>query len=270
MASATPTPMTPFAQRAHAPASLEWPPPVREAAGAIAGMLVAPVVGAVSWLRGARMFHPDGVTFRGRVDRHPACPADFIALAERLCGPALARFSAALWRRGFEHLDVLGVALRFLPDVRDESAEGAQDLLFATIRSPFTLASAPLTTDAGDYFANRYWAVSPFDVGHERHAKFRLVSTTRPAPYGGRERSLRSAVARGEAIWQLHVRHVFARRYVPLATLTLEVETPTDQSKLRFSPFNCARGVVPRGFVHAMRHAPYAASQAGRAIAAGR
>jgi hypothetical protein len=213
------------------------------------------------------MFHPDGLVFRGRVAPHPRCPAEFRGVAERLGGPALARFSGALWRRGFEHLDVLGVALRLLSGDGTTTEDVDQDILLATIRSPLTMALSPLTTDSGDYFANRYWAVSPFDVGLDRNVKLRLVGLREGASQHGqgREQRLRRAVAAGEAIWQLEVRRVFAPTYRPLAMVTLESESDIDQSALHFSPFHDARGVVPRGLVHAMRRPAYAASQLGRA-----
>jgi hypothetical protein len=240
----------------------------REAAGTLAGVLAAPFIALVSLLRGERMFHPDGLVFRARVAPHPRCPAEFRGVAERLGGPALARFSGALWRRGFEHLDVLGIALRLLSGDGASPEDVDQDILFATIRSPLTMALSPLTTDAGDYFANRYWAVSPFDVGLDRHVKLRLVGTRQAArKHGqGREPRLRRAVAAGEAIWQLEARRVFAPTYRPLATVTLESESDLDQSALRFSPFHDARGIIPRGLVHAMRKPAYAASQLGRAV----
>lgn len=95
------------------------------------------------------MFHPDGRTFVAHVDPIEA-EGSLGSVGTTLAGCALARFSGALWRRGFEHFDVLGIALR----IRDESIAdtvalpGDQDPLFATIRSPFTMPFAPFTTDA--------------------------------------------------------------------------------------------------------------------------
>jgi hypothetical protein len=128
---------------------------LRERAGELTGWAIAPAVRAASRARGARMFHPEGRTFAAQVT-----PLD-ATLGPRLAGPALVRLSAALWRNGFPHLDVLGLAIRFGWSAPDH---GDQDLLFATIPSPLTLALAPFTTRAGNYFANRLWAVAPFDV----------------------------------------------------------------------------------------------------------
>ncbi|HEY5938550.1 MAG TPA: hypothetical protein VIU61_28055, partial [Kofleriaceae bacterium] len=88
---------------------------VRERLGERIGGVWAPFVGMLSRLRRARMFHPDGHTFRGVVV--PACEPDetYGALAAALSGRVLARFSGALWRGERERLDVLGLALRMRP-----------------------------------------------------------------------------------------------------------------------------------------------------------
>ncbi len=41
-------------------------------------------------------------------------------------------------------------------------------------------------------------------------------------------------------------------------------EAKVDQAALHFSAFNDGKGIVPRGFVHAIRLAVYPASQEGR------
>jgi len=231
------------------------------------GTLVAPAIAAVSHARGARMFHPDGSTFLARVTPDSAARPEFGHLGERLSGDALARFSGALWRRGFEHLDVLGIALRFrsVDEGSPEPRAGDQDLLFATIRSPFTMGVAPFTTDAGDYLANTYWAVSPFSIGEGRHVKFRLRPRRACAPRAPlRDERLARAVAEGEVAWGLEVRRTFTLTWSPLATVLITRPSGIDEEALRFSPFRCGRGVVPRGFVHAMRRPTYAASQSAR------
>ena len=117
---------------------------VREQVGAGLGVLWAPAIAAITKLRHSRMFHPVGYTFAGFSD-----PIDspFNDLAEDLSGRVLARCSAALWKRDFEHLDVLGLALRFRrgegPDLDERPRPGDQDLLTATIRSPLTMLASP-------------------------------------------------------------------------------------------------------------------------------
>lgn len=195
--------------------------------------------------------------FRGHVEA--IATGGFRELGERLAGPLLARFSAALWKGRPHAFDVLGVALRF---------GGEQDLLFASIRSPFTMPVAPLATDTADFFANHYWAVSPFAVAGVGRLKFRLTplpAAGETAGGGHRYASLVQAVAHGPMIWRLDARRVFHPRYQPIAHLVLdELAADLDQAALRFDPFLAGHGIVPSGLVHAIRPAAYTASQRGR------
>src|SRR5690349_5811109 len=109
---------------------------LREQLGTVIGIAWAPAVAAIARLRGARMFHPHGYTFAGHCE---PVPGPYAALGRQLAGRVLARCSAALWRGDFEHLDVLGLALRFRrgrgSDLDERALPGDQDLLAATIRS---------------------------------------------------------------------------------------------------------------------------------------
>src|SRR5215471_16468585 len=93
--------------------------------GRTLGLFFAPVTGMVSFARRGRMFHPEGVVYRGEV--FPSSPSQ---AAQRLAGPALLRFSGAWWRSR-QWPDVLGIAVR-LRSVAEPSAKpapGDQDLL---------------------------------------------------------------------------------------------------------------------------------------------
>lgn len=246
---------------------------LRETAGLWVGNLIAPAIAWISHARRARMFHPVGRTYRAKIEVEPSLEGPWRELAERLRGPALARFSGALWRGGFEHCEVLGIALRLrqTESVSPDRAPDDQDLLFATIRSPFTMWLAPFTTNAHDYLGNHYWAVSPFDVGHSRHVKFRLSPVARDsrqadarATHLPRDRALFDAVNRDSGAFRLQSRRTFELRWRTLATVSLLTAVELDQEALRFSPFQNARGIVPSGFVHALRRAAYAASQRAR------
>lgn len=250
-------------------------PSLRELAGLALGLLIAPLFARVSHARRARMLHPEGSTYRAALSPDPNVHSRWRELAERLSGPALLRFSGALWRGGFEHLDVLGIALRLrhASEWTEPAQSADQDLLFATIRSPFTMVFAPLTTRPGDYLANHYWAVSPFDIGQPRHVKFRLsprrlqFEQLCSARVSDRNEGLRTEVLAGTVQLDLEVRDTFSLRFEPLATVHLLAPVSLDQAALRFSPFNAGRGVVPSGFVHALRRATYAASQWARPAA---
>jgi hypothetical protein len=232
---------------------------LREHIGHGIGSVFAPFVTLLSKWRRARMFHPDGLVFTARVEsRGP--------LGERLAGPALVRLSGALWRRGHEALDVLGIAVRFGGTVETALAppEDAQDLLFATTPSPLTLGLSPFTTRSHDFFANHFWAVSPFDVDGVGRVKFRLTPEIRGGTGETRDEKLRTAVAAGEARFLLETRPTFRAGWQAQAEIVLEREADVRQGRLVFSPFRDGRGIVPRGLVHAIRKAAYPASVAGR------
>jgi len=244
----------------------------RELAGLWTGKVMAPVIASISAARHARMFHPVGRTYRAHVEPDASLAEPWKELAARLSGPALARFSGALWRGNFEYWDVLGVALRFgVEETRSAQARASdQDLLFATIVSPFTMPLAPFTTNAHDYLDNRYWAVSPFDVGLPRHVKFRLSPAgpdrqqQRRASRVHRDAALFDAVTKGRVSLALEARYTFELGWRRLATVVLVAPVDLDQEALRFSPFQTGRGILPSGFVHALRRAVYPASQRAR------
>lgn len=237
----------------------------REALGDAVGTCWAPWIYRIARLRHGRMFHPEGLVFRGRVD--PCSGGPFAAVGRSLGSSVLARFSGALWKHGRERLDVLGIALRF-SHVGVDSARphaGDQDLLFATILSPLTMPLAPLMTHSHDFFANRYYAVAPFELPDRRRVKFRLTALEHPAHVGSREQQLRSAVAIGAARFELSARATLTRRWHLVAHVVLEADLEFDQSELRFDPFRDGAEIMPVGFVHAIRRRAYAASQAVRA-----
>lgn len=209
------------------------------------------------------MFHPEGHTFEGWVE--PMLDNDLAPLGRELTGRVLVRLSAALWRGDFEHLDVLGMALRFRrgpSPVLDHIAHaGDTDLLAATIRSPLTTVVAPFFTDASDFTTNRYWAVSPFEHAVGR-IEIRLVPDDPVHLRGSRVAKLARAVEMGRAAWWLQARRTLTLRWRPVARIQLESPVDVDQEALRFDPF---RGVLrPVGLVHAIRRSVYIASQNAR------
>jgi hypothetical protein len=242
---------------------------VRERIGDVVGRLWAPAIAAISHARNARMFHPEGLTFAGHIE--PLAPGGALdTLAARFAGRVLVRCSAALWRGGREHLDVLGFALRIRRgegDALDERAsDGDQDLLFATIRSPFTMLLAPLFTDASDFVDNCYWAVSPFAAAGSRYElRISPVDPPRHAQLAEpRASRLLAAVHARRAVWRLELRETWTLRWHPAAHIVLERPVRIDQGALQFDPFRAGLGLQPIGLVHAIRRAAYTASRAGR------
>lgn len=238
---------------------------LRERIGRAIGDAWAPAIDALARARRARVFHPTGHTFTGRIE--PIIGGVFDALGARLDGRTLVRVSGALWKQEREWLDVLGVGLRIRsgrgPALGALSAPGDQDLLFATIRSPLTMLLAPFVTDASDFLAT-YWAVSPFEAPRVGRIELRLRPLGRAVIGGSRINRLREAVRRGEAGWWLDARRTWSRGWHPVAVIHLEKEITIDQAALAFDPFRAGAGLAPVGLVHAIRHAVYAASRRAR------
>lgn len=240
------------------------PKGLRALAGRLVGAAAAPPVGAISAVRHARMFHPRGSVFSGRLDPIAGRHHD---VARRLAGRALVRMSGALSKREAQRFEVLGVAVRIssAPIHFAEPRDGDQDLLFATIVSPLTMPLAPFTTRSGDFFANCYYGVAPFFVEGIGRVKLRLSPVFAP-PHarGARADALARAVDEGRAAFVLEVRRTLRTTWIPIATLVLDAPSDVDQEALRFDPFRDGRGISPVGLVHAMRKATYAASQSAR------
>lgn len=249
---------------------------LRESLGNAIGWLLSPLTGVGSFLRQARLLHPEGAVYRARVTTL-AGEGPLGEVAARLEGDALARVSSALWRGRKERIDVLGFAVRFRSDaqVSAKPSPEDQDLLFATIRQVWTLPLAPLTTDTHSFLRNDYYAVSPFEVHELGRVRWRLVR-----PLGGdrartedeneneggdRWSELQRVAERGEAVFQLEVRRAGGLAvWEPVAAIHLMEKVDVDQDALRFSPFRAGRGIHPRGLVHAIRKGTYLASQAAR------
>jgi hypothetical protein len=242
---------------------------LREMVGRALGTLWGPAARAGSVLRQARILHPEGINLRAEVTPIQTDPP-FLALAERLEGPALVRLSSAVWRGGREWPDILGAAVRFrgTAPLTEEAAPGDQDVLFATLRTPWTLGLAPLTTDVHDWLQNDYYAVSPFAVRGLGRAKLRLTSCGwRDGVQGSRVERLAAALGAGTAIFTFEVFPLdseLPHTWTPVADIVLREEVTLDPAFLRFDPFRDGRGISPRGFIHALRLPTYRQSQEGR------
>lgn len=238
---------------------------LREQIGRGVGWVLAPLTAAGSFIRRARLFHPDGVVYRAEV--LPAASSGPAAdVAARLAGPALVRLSSGWWKGDEERPDALGVSIRFRsdPSITAAPAPGDQDLLTASFPSLWLLPVAPLLTDEHDFFTNDYYAMAPFDVQGLGRAKLRLRPRRVPAD-GDRAEIVERAIAAGLAIFELEARRLGPRsRYEPIATIRLLGRVVIDQEALRFSPFRSGRGIVPSGFVQAARIGTYYLSQLAR------
>lgn len=237
------------------------------ALGTVTGWAMAPVFGLVSLIRHARTFHPRGPVLHAVVTRHEAAPMALEPLVSRLVGPALVRFSGALWKNAESLLDVLGCAVRFRREdsESERAADDDQDLLFATIKRPWTMPFSPLTTATHDYLGNDYFAVSPFDAGLGRRVYFKIHPRSPSEERSGpRAQRLARAIASGDAQLDMSVGSGPFGPWTPLVTIRLERFALVDGEALRFQPFRTGRGVRPTGFVHALRLGVYALSQRAR------
>jgi len=242
-----------------------------EKLGDFVGAVLAPFIGLGSFVRGARLFHPEGIVFQGTVKPLASQPR-LAEVGARLEGPALIRLSSGWWRGGREWPDVLGIAIRFRSSetVTEVPAPGDQDLLVATFRRLWTLPFAPLSTEQHDFLANDYFGAAPFDVEGLGRVYLRL-SHPRPVPdrptgTHTRVERLLEAAAQHQAVFHLDARRIGRRLWWPIAEVALTEQVQIDQEALRYSPFRVGRGIRPRGFVHAIRRRTYRISQAARAL----
>jgi hypothetical protein len=210
--------------------------------------------------------------FHAVLEPHPDAPEELRPLAARLAGPALVRFSGALWKHADCFPDVLGCAIRLRRDERDTAVPGDddQDLLFSTVLRPWTVPISPLLTRVRDYLANDYYAVSPFEVGLTRPVYLRLQPARESKLAGGtRTTRLLHEVELGSASLFLDVGKGPFGPWSPCLSVALERAAPIDGEALRFRPFRAGRGVHPHGFVHALRIGVYSFSQRARPAGAG-
>ncbi len=246
---------------------------IGEAIGRVFGVLVAPAAAMGSFVRGARIFHPDGVVYRA--DVHADVTEGALGkLAGRLAGPALVRLSSATQREkaGTSPRDILGLALRFNTPPGAGPAPGArsQDLLLLSIQHLWQLPAGALLTKPRDFLANDYHALLPFRVDGPGVVKFRIVpeaDAARGDEGMGRLERLEDAVRRGGAVLHLQVKgEAHGAEWEALATVVLRERVNVDQADLQFSPFHNGAGIEPVGFFQGLRWAAYHGSQVGRAL----
>lgn len=236
-----------------------------EVLGEWLGWLGAPVFALTSRVRKARTFHPRGDLVR--VNATPVNPgagawSERLAnLGERLSGDGLLRFSNALWKSG-RWPDALGCALALV----DAKGRPEQHLLFATIRRPWTMPFAPFTTEVRDYLANDYFAVSAFSAPALPRLWLRLHPEAPPrSPDALPRRARLEQAVRDQRTLLLEGSDSPWGPWTPFVRVTLLEALEGDPPGVEFDPFLDARGLVPHGFIHALRRGAYAGSRSGRA-----
>lgn len=224
---------------------------------ATAGTASAVAFGALSALRRARVFHPDGIAVEATLDLEGKIHTGatlFDRPGRRRC---VARFSRGIGTP--EPLpDILGLALRVF-DVGD--GDGCQDLLFVTSGAAPLVRSALLP--AQGYADRQYSSLLPYRVG----ARTVLIGAR---PLLSRGRSPRTFVELGEALADARLRFVLeiaepAGDWEPMGTIDFGRTLSEQESEsLQFNVFNNTDGIDPVGALNTIRRKAYAGSQRGR------
>jgi hypothetical protein len=235
-----------------------------EVLGGLLGALLAPLAALGARLRGGRVLHPDGVVCAAEVVATTDDPA-LVDLARRLAGGALVRLSGALWRE-VDAPELLGCALRLRGDrpLTVEVAPQDQDLLFATMRTPWSLPLAMLTTERHDYLHNVYYTVGCLDAERLGPVELRLVPLPQAAIDGSRDERLAAAMSAGHARMRLELCRRGRGSWHTLCELRLRERLELVDPELCFSPYQTGQDLRPRGLLHAMRGPTYRAGQAQR------
>jgi hypothetical protein len=214
---------------------------------------------ALSRVRGARIFHPDGVGYTAmlRVDRPHAYPG--VPLLERPGEhAALIRFSRGAGLP--EPLpDVLGLALR-LVDLH--GPERHQDFLLAT-SADGPLVHHLLLPGVGGFFGQSFSSLLLYRLG----GRVRVVGARATAPFPGGRAGLPDLVAAadgGNLRYQLALAPL-ARRWTGIGELIVGDRIPDSQTeRLKFDPWNTGGGIRPVGPLMGLRRPAYRGSRKGR------
>jgi hypothetical protein len=234
------------------------------AIGAVLGLAIGVVIVPISFYRGARAVHADGIV----------CRAELTALdpaGARLAGPALVRLSGAFEGQASTASDVLGLDIRMQRTASRDARDGDQDLLFGSFESFHTAGRDRAATDVGDYLANRYSTVTPWWLPTRGPVILRLIPPPAPLPPpalpAGRGPD---RLARLDAdLAADRARFTLAVGSAPIAELRLVERLPIDDRALRASMFRQGRGVRPLGLRNGIRATVYPMSQTARRLRGG-
>ncbi len=239
--------------------------------GVFFGLLLSWVFFLLSFLRGARFFHPSGVVYSGWA--LPASGIDNVAeaqVAARLAGAVVVRFSGGLFKsdgRGVRR-DSLGLGMRFHCQpgpCSTDGSRGCQDLFLVSFRSFRAMAHDIMATNPNDYLANTYWTVVPYEVEGLGRVSLRITPSRVGASGKARDERLEDAVRAGMARLRLEVAPLGTDDYRPLAELRLQEWVDWEEA-LHLSPRASGSGLRPIGFLQGLRVAPYAASYLARRL----
>ena len=205
------------------------------------------VFAALSAARGSRIFHPQGIAYRGTL-RVGSGLDGVPLLAPGASHDAVVRFSRGLGLpRGTR--EFLGLALR----IGDE-----QDVLLASSSRAPLERMVPLPVSS--FFGATLSSLLPFDAGP------RVVfvgAQVDGAPTG--ERDQLDELAASPMVRVTLAAAELGGPWRPFAALELDERLPDEAARaLRFDAWRCAGGLVPRGRINALRGPAYRGSRRGR------
>lgn len=235
------------------------PKSIGEYVGWAAGMALVPLVVLGTWLRHGRLAHPLGVVCAAEVTPIDQPDERLAALAARLSGGALVRFSGGFWKR-LPAPEPLGCAVRF---------RGPRPLVAAASPGDQDLLAGTLSLDSHDYLRRPYYARGSFDTANLDGLALRLMPDAPPtASKSSRNERLLQAVKTNSAGLRLEVRPFIDRNapWQPLCELRLCGVLDLDQRDLDFSPWRAGLGLRPRGALNAARAVVYRAGQTAREL----
>jgi hypothetical protein len=231
------------------------PGPVARAAAAI--------FGALSRLRGRRIFHPVGVGYSGTFTVQQPLPGygEVPLLARTGEHPVVVRFSRAVGLP--EPLpDALGLALR-LVDVHGPGRH--QDFVLVTSADGPLLHHLLLPNLRG-FFGQSFSSLLLYRVG----GRLRVVGAQPVARVRHAVRGALPELIAGAGQPGVHFRIALASplgRWQPVGDLRLLVRLSDEETeRLAFTPWNTGGGIRPVGPLMGLRRAAYRGSQRGRGV----
>jgi hypothetical protein len=202
---------------------------------------------SLSRARGARLFHPQGVAYRGTLHVE-----DGVA-GVPLLGPGATRDSVVRFSRGLGLPrgipEFLGLALRI---------EEEQDLLLASSSTSPLLRMVPLP--ARSFFGTTLSSLLPLQAA----GRVVFVGAQVRGSASGTADQLSEIEESGPVSVVLALAEL-GGPWRAFATLAVDLRLPdAEMRRLRFDPWNCAGGLVPHGRINALRAPAYRGSRRGR------
>jgi|SRR4051794_428641 hypothetical protein len=220
--------------------------------------LIDTAFAALSHLRGARIFHPHGITLRGQltVSDGEGLEGTDLFRPER-DAQVLVRLSKGV---GLPDPlpDILGVAVR----VVDAYGTGDhQDLLLATTMP--TVVGRFVLSPRGHFDNGAYSSLLPYRIGRQAHLFGASVENGSSTPMRTLD-DVASVATTGGLTVVLGAARVL-RPWRPIASISATSVVPSEEGEaLRFDPWRTGGGIEPHGLLQRVRRRAYPGSQRGR------